>query len=80
MKKLRPEITIDFTSDSVSTTVAALQHKEHPHFILSDIHLADGLSFQIWDEVPSQSPKKKKTPNKQKKKQHKKKNKKKKQI
>ena len=47
---LRPAATVAFTADTVSDTLAALHTRPAPDLILSDIHLADGLSFQIWEQ------------------------------
>ena len=48
--RLCPTAAITFTADTVSDTLAALRTQPAPDLILSDIHLADGLSFQIWEQ------------------------------
>ena len=45
----RPELHLAFTSDSIASCVRALQTQPHPDVIFSDIHLADGLAFSIWE-------------------------------
>ena len=47
---VRPAAAVAFTADTVSATVDALRTQPAPDLILSDIHLADGLSFQIWEQ------------------------------
>ena len=47
---LCPEAKVTFTADTVSDTLVALRTRPAPDLILSDIHLADGLSFQIWEQ------------------------------
>ena len=45
-----PGVSVTFTTDSVSALRAALRQRPHPDFVLSDIHLADGLSLDAWEE------------------------------
>ena len=42
--------------DSVENTVSWLRHNPHPDVMFVDIHLADGLSFDIFDQVEVNSP------------------------
>ncbi|MEM6878086.1 MAG: LytTR family DNA-binding domain-containing protein [Bacteroidota bacterium] len=50
--ELRPEYHIDFKSDTVVETLDAWEKMAAPDLIFSDIQLADGLSFDIWDQIP----------------------------
>ncbi|MGB3547653.1 MAG: LytTR family DNA-binding domain-containing protein [Saprospiraceae bacterium] len=53
---VRPELKVTFTTDTVAATRRALTELPHPDLILSDIHLADGLSFTIWEEADCRCP------------------------
>ncbi len=55
LKKLDPEIEIIDTLDSVQTAVEWLQENE-ADLIFLDIHLADGNSFGIFDQVEVKTP------------------------
>lgn len=52
----RPHLHLAFATDTVASCVSALKEKPHPDVIFSDIHLADGLSFSIWEQVACQCP------------------------
>lgn len=54
--QLRPGVDIAFTTDAIQPAVAALRSRPHPDVIFSDIHLADGNCFDIWEEVDSDCP------------------------
>lgn len=56
VKEVRPGTEITFTSDSIEATLIQLSKVAAPDFILSDIHLADGLSFQIWENSDCKCP------------------------
>jgi len=56
LNELRPQLTIAFSADSVASCVRALKERPHPDVIFSDIHLADGLCFDIWETVPCDCP------------------------
>ena len=56
LAEVRPAMNIAYTSDSIESCVRALQSQPHPDVIFSDIHLADGLSFSIWEQVDCKSP------------------------
>lgn len=56
LEQCRPLLRIAFTTDSVASCVRALQEKPHPDVIFSDIHLADGLSFSIWEQATCDCP------------------------
>jgi len=45
-----PDLDIAFSTDSIASCVRALKSMPHPDVIFSDIHLADGLAFSIWEE------------------------------
>lgn len=49
VQEVRPGTEITFTADTVQATQRALRERTHPDLILSDIHLADGLCFSIWE-------------------------------
>ena len=50
LQELRPELTVGFSTDSIASCVRALRTTKHPDVIFSDIHLADGLAFTIWEQ------------------------------
>ncbi|MEM9931062.1 MAG: LytTR family DNA-binding domain-containing protein [Bacteroidota bacterium] len=56
LAEVRPELSIAFATDSIASCVRALNEKPHPDLIFSDIHLADGLSFSIWEQAACKSP------------------------
>ncbi|OAV42574.1 LytTR family DNA-binding domain-containing protein [Lewinella sp. 4G2] len=45
----RPGWAITHTADTIEATRHALATLPHPDVIFSDIHLADGLAFSIWE-------------------------------
>lgn len=51
LRSVRPDATVLAVTDSVRTTVEWLKVNPAPDLILLDIHLADGLSFEIFDGV-----------------------------
>lgn len=48
LKTINPEINVLQVLDTVSGTVEYLDNGQVPDFILMDIHLADGISFEIF--------------------------------
>ncbi|WP_020569207.1 LytR/AlgR family response regulator transcription factor [Neolewinella persica] len=56
LAEVRPQLNIAFSTDSIASCVRALKEKPHPDVIFSDIHLADGLSFSIWEQVACECP------------------------
>lgn len=56
LEECRPLLRIAFATDSVASCVRALNEKPHPDVIFSDIHLADGLSFSIWEQAACDCP------------------------
>lgn len=56
IQMLQPEAKLMATLDSVKRSVEWLRTQPAPDLILMDIQLADGISFQIFDQVPVQSP------------------------
>ncbi len=52
VKAIRPDVEIIFTSDSVKETRRAINELPAPDLIFSDIHLADGHAFDIWEDSP----------------------------
>ncbi|MEM7575042.1 MAG: LytTR family DNA-binding domain-containing protein [Bacteroidota bacterium] len=51
LAQLRPDSQISFKSDTVEATLQACEQQQIPDIIFSDIQLADGLSFDIWEEA-----------------------------
>ena len=51
VKTIDPSIDIVAKLESVSDSVEWLRENEHPDLIFLDIHLEDGLSFSIFDQV-----------------------------
>ena len=56
LTEARPDLEITFTTDSVSATLQALRDRPHPDLVFSDIHLADGLAFSIWEQADYRGP------------------------
>ncbi|MEL7160822.1 MAG: LytTR family DNA-binding domain-containing protein [Bacteroidota bacterium] len=53
---VRPQLHIAFSGDSIASCARALQTLPQPDVIFSDIHLADGLAFQLWEQHPTTCP------------------------
>ncbi len=53
---ISPELCHIATFDSVSTAVRWLKANPHPHLAFIDIQLADGISFEIFEQVDIQFP------------------------
>lgn len=51
-----PTIEVVALTDSISSTVAYLSSHPHPDFMLMDIQLGDGISFEILEQVAISSP------------------------
>ncbi len=51
-----PKIEVVAILSSVAASVAWLQVNTHPELIFSDIQLGDGLSFEIFRQIPSSAP------------------------
>jgi two-component system, LytTR family, response regulator LytT len=51
-----PNYQVGATTDSVEDTVRWLQQHPAPDLVLMDIHLADGLCFNVFRQVPVTSP------------------------
>ena len=49
------EVTVQEMLHSVEEAVAWFKNNEHPDLIFLDIQLSDGLSFEIFDQVPVKS-------------------------
>jgi DNA-binding LytR/AlgR family response regulator len=56
IKELAPQAEVLDVIDTVEAAVRWLQHHQAPDIIFMDIQLADGLSFDILEQVPIQSP------------------------
>jgi len=56
LKEVEPQIEILSTTDSISSTVDWLNTNPLPELIFLDIHLADGSSFRIFDQVKISCP------------------------
>ena len=60
LEKLLREIEVDLTVinvlDTVEDSISFFKSNESPDLVFMDIHLADGNSFEIFEQVPIQSP------------------------
>ncbi|WP_276388973.1 LytR/AlgR family response regulator transcription factor [Eudoraea chungangensis] len=56
LKKLNPTIEVLTVLDSVRSSVAYFSAPNEAELVFMDIHLADGLSFEIFDKVPINKP------------------------
>ncbi len=56
LRQLDPAITILAVTDSIESSVNWLKQNPAPDLIFSDIHLADGSSFEIFKEVEITAP------------------------
>lgn len=56
VNELMPEAEIPASLDSIEATVEWLNQNPQPDLMLMDIHLADGSSFKIFEEVEVQCP------------------------
>jgi two-component system LytT family response regulator len=56
LKRLEPAIEILETLDSVKSAVAFFSAPHEAELVFMDIHLADGLSFEIFDKVGIKAP------------------------
>lgn len=56
LKELDPAFIIDGPISSISNAVEWLSNHPNPDLILLDIQLADGLSFEIFQEIPLSTP------------------------
>jgi two-component system, LytTR family, response regulator LytT len=54
LKNLDPKVDIIGIIDTVTKGIAYLKTETHPDLIISDIQLADGNSFEIFDQVKPQ--------------------------
>jgi DNA-binding LytR/AlgR family response regulator len=54
--EIEPEIEVVDMLDSISSAVDWFRNHTEPDLVLSDIHLADGLSFEIFREVSLSCP------------------------
>lgn len=56
LEQLDRPINVLAVQDSVDDAVEWLQNNEQPHLIITDIHLIDGLCFNIFDKVKVSCP------------------------
>ena len=56
LAELRPGLNLAYSTDNIASCVLALKNRAAPDVIFSDIHLADGLAFEIWEECPAPCP------------------------
>lgn len=56
LKLVVPEASIVAMLTSVSSAIGWFQHNEHPDLIFSDIQLGDGLSFEIFKAIGTNTP------------------------
>jgi two-component system, LytTR family, response regulator LytT len=54
LKNIDPKIEIIGIIDTVTKGIAWLEKEAHPDLIISDIQLADGNSFEIYDQIKPQ--------------------------
>ena len=55
LQSIEPNSELLAITDSISSTIAWLKENKEPELILLDIHLADGSSFKIFDQVKVKS-------------------------
>ena len=53
---LRPDAQILAVCDTIKSTVEWLQNNESPDLAFFDIHLGDGLSFKIFEQIDFKQP------------------------
>lgn len=56
LHKLRPDMHVSGQADSIQSAVSYLQQHTNDHLLFLDIHLADGLSFEIFKQVKVTAP------------------------
>jgi two-component system LytT family response regulator len=56
LTQLRPDIQITYQADSIREAVNYFQQYNSDQLIFMDIHLADGLSFEIFKQVRVTTP------------------------
>ena len=56
VEEIEPGVSVLEILDSISTSVEWLKTHAEPDLVLSDIHLADGLSFEIFSQVSLSCP------------------------
>jgi two-component system, LytTR family, response regulator len=56
IKRCEPDLQLLAVLDSIESAQAWLQQQPEPDLIFADIHLADGLSFELFRQVPVQCP------------------------
>ncbi len=52
LAQVAPNLEVTFATDTVTAARQALEKRTHPDLVFSDIHLADGLCFALWESVP----------------------------
>lgn len=52
LQSLATPVEVVFSTDTVQASIAALANQPLPDIIFSDIHLADGNCFEIWENHP----------------------------
>lgn len=56
LHRVAPELTIAAALDSITAAVEWFRHNPAPDLVLADVQLADGLSFEIFQQVTLTSP------------------------
>jgi two-component system, LytTR family, response regulator LytT len=56
LKSIDPHIEVGAILPSIRASVAWLQHHPPPNLLLADIHLEDGMSFIIFQQVACPAP------------------------
>ncbi len=56
VRKIIPDVQITGITDGVESTLRWMKKNAPPDLIISDIHLADGLSFEIFEQTTTETP------------------------
>ena len=54
--EVAPGSTLEYSADSIAPARRALEELPPPEVVFSDIRLADGLSLDLWEQVPCPCP------------------------
>jgi DNA-binding LytR/AlgR family response regulator len=53
---IRPDVQVVAVCDTVRSTVEWLKNNEAPGLMFFDIHLGDGICFEVFDQIKTESP------------------------
>lgn len=56
IEAIRADIRVVAVLSSVKSALEWFKTNKHPHLVFSDIQLADGLSFELFKQIPVQAP------------------------